>query len=125
MGSLEVKAFQELWNQHNPGDAIAVDGLWGPATATRVDRLPAMGFGAPITLRRGMMNTEVGSLQLMLRKALNLTPEQLPADSQFGSATERQVTEFQQAKGLTADGIAGAETIKALEEATGEKLILA
>ena len=81
-GKIQFKAFQALWNEHNPGDAIAEDGLWGPATAARVD-------------------------------------------SQYGSATERRVTEFQQAKGLTADGIAGAETIKALEEATGEKLILA
>lgn len=70
-----------------------------------------------------MMSTEVGRLQLLLRKALNLTAEQLPADCQFGSATERWVSDFQQKSQLNVDGVAGAATIKALEASTGETLI--
>lgn len=123
LGELQVQAFQELWNEHNPANRIKVDGQWGPATAACVDRSPAMGFGASVALVRGMMSKEVGRLQLLLRKALNLTPDQLPADSQFGPSTERRVSEFQQAKGIPVDGIAGPATIKALEEATGEKLL--
>ncbi|EAQ75266.1 MULTISPECIES: peptidoglycan-binding protein [unclassified Synechococcus] len=123
LGELQVEAFQELWNDHNPANQIKVDGQWGPSTAACVDRSPAMGFGAPLALTRGMMSTEVGRLQLMLRKALSLTPADLPADSQFGPNTERRVSEFQKAKGIPADGIAGPATIKALEEVTGEKLI--
>ena len=123
LGELQVRAFQKLWNQHNPNQPIAEDGSWGPATAACVDRSPAAGFGAPPTLRRGMMSTEVGRLQLLLRKALNLTAEQLPADCQFGSATERWVSDFQQKSQLNVDGVAGAATIKALEANTGETLI--
>jgi hypothetical protein len=39
-----VKAFQRLWNRNNPGDRIAEDGVWGNATASRMDRSPAGGF---------------------------------------------------------------------------------
>ncbi|WP_286192981.1 MULTISPECIES: peptidoglycan-binding protein [unclassified Synechococcus] len=123
LGPLQVRAFQELWNDHNPEESITVDGLWGPATAACVDRSPAMGFGVAIALQRGMINKEVGRLQLLLRKALNLSPDQLPADSQFGPNTERRVSEFQQVKGLSVDGVADPQTIEALEEATGEQLI--
>jgi hypothetical protein len=41
---LAVKAFQRLWNRNHPGDRIAEDGAWGPATAARMDRAPAAGF---------------------------------------------------------------------------------
>lgn len=41
---LAVKAFQRLWNRNNPGDRIAEDGAWGPATSARMDRAPAGGF---------------------------------------------------------------------------------
>jgi putative chitinase len=124
LGDLQVRAFQQLWNNNNPAeDQIPVDGVWGPTTAACVDRSPAQGFGASPTLTRGMMNKEVGRLQLMLRKALNLTPEQLSADSQYGSTTVKWVSEFQKSTGLPEDGTAGPKTIAALEEATGETLI--
>jgi putative chitinase len=124
LGELQVMAFQQLWNENNPDNAILVDGEWGPRTAACVDRSPAEGFGAPRTLRRGMMCVEVGRLQLMLRKALSLSPDQLVADSQYGSETERRVSEFQQAHQLPVDGIAGPATIEALEKATGETLVM-
>ncbi len=41
---LAVKSFQRLWNRNNPGDRISEDGVWGPATASRMDRAPAGGF---------------------------------------------------------------------------------
>ncbi len=42
--SLAVKAFQRLWNRNHPSDRIAEDGVWGDATASRMDRSPAGGF---------------------------------------------------------------------------------
>ncbi|MBK7193121.1 MAG: D-alanyl-D-alanine carboxypeptidase family protein [Myxococcales bacterium] len=42
--SLAVKAFQRLWNRNHPSDRIAEDGVWGDATASRMDRAPAGGF---------------------------------------------------------------------------------
>jgi hypothetical protein len=41
---LDVRAFQRLWNRNHPGDKIATDGSWGPATAARMKKAPAAGF---------------------------------------------------------------------------------
>jgi hypothetical protein len=41
----DVLAFQRLWNKNAPDDTIAEDGDYGPATAERVKRAPAEGFG--------------------------------------------------------------------------------
>lgn len=41
----DVLAFQRLWNKNAPDDPIAEDGDYGPATAARVERAPAEGFG--------------------------------------------------------------------------------
>lgn len=41
---LSVKAFQKLWNRNNPGDLIAEDGAYGPATETRLAKSPSGGF---------------------------------------------------------------------------------
>jgi hypothetical protein len=39
-----VKAFQRLWNRANPGDKIAEDGDFGPATSARLAKSPRTGF---------------------------------------------------------------------------------
>jgi hypothetical protein len=41
---LGVKAFQSLWNKHNPNDPIEVDGLCGPETKKRLEKTPIDGF---------------------------------------------------------------------------------
>lgn len=41
----DVLAFQRLWNRNAPDDQIDEDGDFGPATAMRVQRAPAEGFG--------------------------------------------------------------------------------
>jgi hypothetical protein len=40
----DVLAFQRLWNRNNPGDLIAEDGDYGPATEARLKMAPAEGF---------------------------------------------------------------------------------
>ncbi len=45
----DVKAFQRLWNKNNPGDTIAVDGSYGPATEARIKQSPAAGFAMGAT----------------------------------------------------------------------------
>jgi len=120
LGALQVQAFQELWNRHHPEAPLTVDGLWGPATAAAVDRSPAAGFGSGPLLQRGMMGVEVGQLQTLLRQALQLTPQELPADGQFGPRTEAAVMAFQTAHDLAVDGIAGPATLAALSAATGQ-----
>src|SRR5438093_260966 len=39
-----ILAFQKLWNVNNPGDKIAEDGSYGPATESRLAKSPAGGF---------------------------------------------------------------------------------
>jgi N-acetylmuramoyl-L-alanine amidase len=41
----DVLAFQRLWNRNAPDDTIDEDGAYGAATAARVKRAPAEGFG--------------------------------------------------------------------------------
>eukprot|EP01130_Rhizamoeba_saxonica_P011905 TRINITY_DN4970_c0_g2_i1.p1 TRINITY_DN4970_c0_g2~~TRINITY_DN4970_c0_g2_i1.p1 ORF type:complete len:267 (-),score=59.52 TRINITY_DN4970_c0_g2_i1:52-852(-) len=42
--SLSIKAFQNLWNKHNPNDQIDNDGLWGPTTERKLLESPAAGW---------------------------------------------------------------------------------
>jgi hypothetical protein len=46
---LSVKAFQRLWNRNNPGDLIAEDGVYGPATESRLAKSPVGGFAKGAT----------------------------------------------------------------------------
>jgi hypothetical protein len=39
-----IRAFQKLWNQHNPNDKIAEDGSYGPNTEKRLEASPIEGF---------------------------------------------------------------------------------
>lgn len=44
IASLQLSAFQMLWNEHNPGDLIPVDGTYGAMTAARIDKSPVNGW---------------------------------------------------------------------------------
>jgi hypothetical protein len=41
---IQVSALQMLWNQHNPGDLLAIDGEYGSATGERLAKMPANGY---------------------------------------------------------------------------------
>lgn len=63
------------------------------------------------TLRRGSQGDAVETLQAMLNAKYGYN---LEIDGNFGSKTEAAVKDFQKKHGLTADGIVGAKTWKAL-----------
>ena len=63
------------------------------------------------TLRRGSQGDEVADLQTILNARYGAD---LEVDGNFGKATEAAVKAFQKAHGLTADGICGPKTWKAL-----------
>lgn len=44
IASLQISAFQMLWNQNNPQDLIAVDGEYGVTTAGKIDISPIDGW---------------------------------------------------------------------------------
>jgi D-alanyl-D-alanine dipeptidase len=42
--SVNVEAFQRLWNRNHPEDMISDDGIFGPETESRLARAPSGGF---------------------------------------------------------------------------------
>jgi N-acetylmuramoyl-L-alanine amidase len=44
IASLQISAFQMLWNQYNPRDLIPVDGTYGPLTGSKIDQSPIDGW---------------------------------------------------------------------------------
>lgn len=114
-----VKAFQAA-------NGLSADGIAGSGTQSRLYGGSAVAAGAQptaapakeepptgtlSTLRRGDQNGDVRVLQQYLKDYGFLSTE---PDGQFGSATERAVKLFQEANGLTADGIAGPGTLSIL-----------
>ena len=73
------------------------------------------------TLRRGDIGQDVTALQLALLAA-GYSLRVYGADGEFGTETENAVKAFQQANGLTVDGIAGAKTWTALDGAPAAPL---
>ena len=44
VSSLQISAFQMLWNQNNPNDQIAIDGTYGRITADKINNSPVDGW---------------------------------------------------------------------------------
>jgi hypothetical protein len=88
---------------------LAVDGLPGPATRRALGPLGTPVFGRR-TLRRGRFGWDVSVLQFMLAGHGQL----VPVYGYFDRATERALRQYQRARRLAADGIAGKHTLAAL-----------
>jgi peptidoglycan hydrolase-like protein with peptidoglycan-binding domain len=95
---------------------ITVDGRAGPQTwralRARVPSAPAPSPAGP-TLRKGDMGPDVQKLQTLLEQHGVRTGG---IDGKFGPMTQKAVTEFQRARGLSANGVAGPETWAALAQ---------
>ncbi|QKW07938.1 peptidoglycan-binding protein [Streptomyces sp. NA04227] len=117
----QVTALQHLLNGH--GGAVNVDGAYGPGTKAAVTAfqkskgLTADGIAGPLTwqaladtLRAGSGGNPVKAAQFLL----NGHGAALKVDGQFGQGTKDAVTAFQKSRGLTPDGIVGAQTWQAL-----------
>ena len=109
--------------QFQMANGLTADGLAGKGTQAKLESgtaIPAGGVAQeePVmqpatlnTLRRGDESAEVMVLQQYL---LSLGYLSTQPDGQFGSGTERAVKLFQEANGLTADGVAGKGTLSIL-----------
>lgn len=113
-----VKAFQKANN-------LGTDGVAGPLTLAALYDSKAQNNLVPTneTLRIGTISDAVRDLQNRLIALGYLTGT---ADGNFGTQTSLALIAFQQANGLTADGVAGAKTLKKINStnvvsASGEK----
>jgi murein DD-endopeptidase MepM/ murein hydrolase activator NlpD len=94
---------------------LAADGVAGPRTRRALGRLGAPLLGSR-TLRLNAVGADVAALQFAL--AWQGAPSG-PFDGRFGPRLQAALRRFQEARGLLADGIAGATTLAALRSAPG------
>ncbi|WP_434688292.1 peptidoglycan-binding protein [Pseudanabaena minima] len=116
VGDIGVKAFQILWNKHNPSDQIESDGGYGPETAARLDRSPADGFARARILKLKappMDGEDVRKVQQALVSLDLLEASQL--NGIYDTATKLAVEIFQRRSGLSVDGQVGPKTRKELK----------
>ncbi|WP_343228685.1 peptidoglycan-binding protein [Silanimonas sp.] len=100
---------------------LEVDGLAGPETLRALDAAVRARAASPMAdgvLREGERGVEVRQLQERLNAvgARDAAGRVLGTDGQFGQRTEDAVRNFQRARGLEVDGIAGPETLRALQQ---------
>ena len=125
VGDIGVKAFQILWNKHNPSDKIEPDSDYGPEISARLDRSPASGFGT-ISSNTGQVIVRILKLNnpLMEGEDVRLVQQALAdlnlldsdqVDGKYGENTKLVVEIFQKQNGLSVDGQVGPATRKALK----------
>ena len=104
-----VKAFQKKYN-------LTADGIAGKETLKKLDSVYENANSAKDddSLRMGDSGSAVKNLQTKLKK---LGYYDGTVDSTFGSGTYTAVRAFQKKYNLTADGVAGSETLKKLDNA--------
>ena len=104
-----VKAFQKKYN-------LTADGIAGKETLKKLDSVYENADSAKEdgSLRMGDSGSAVKDLQTKLKK---LGYYSGTVDSTFGSGTYTAVRAFQKKYNLTADGVAGSETLKKLDSA--------
>ncbi|MFK7766474.1 MAG: peptidoglycan-binding protein [Mariniblastus sp.] len=98
---------------------ISADGIVGPQTQAQLAAASRSSVPRPTgtILRNGSRGDAVKKLQQDLNAKLRPSPNLNP-DGNFGGRTQNAVLNFQRQAGLTADGIAGPQTLAALANAT-------
>ena len=89
---------------------LAVDGVVGPQTRRAFGKRGRPAFGSR-TMKRGDRGWDVAAMQYILARR-GYPPGAI--DAVFGPATDTALRNFQRAGGLSADGLAGPQTIAAL-----------
>lgn len=116
IGTIGIRAFQRLWNQFNPTDPIPEDGIYGPLTALRLDSSPVDGFGAVTSPVLWLQTPPIaGEAVRKLQQLLSRAGFAVEVTGVFDETTAGAVRRFQDANGLSVDGVVGSATWQALE----------
>jgi murein L,D-transpeptidase YcbB/YkuD len=110
VNKLGIAAFQALWNQYHPNEAMTVDGNFGAQTAAKMDSAPIGGFGLAQILHLG----DTGAAISRIQQRLTSLGYAIPINGTFDRQTQAAVIKFQTQQGLAADGAIGPMTLKAL-----------
>jgi peptidoglycan hydrolase-like protein with peptidoglycan-binding domain len=110
VSTLGVKAFQSLWNRHNPTERVTVDGNFGDQTAAKMDRCPIRGFAVVSVFRMG----DNGAVVTRIQQHLTNVGFPVTVNGFFDDRTKAAVIKFQIKQGLAADGDVGPMTLKLL-----------
>jgi peptidoglycan hydrolase-like protein with peptidoglycan-binding domain len=96
---------------------LSVDGVVGPQTRRAFGKRGRPAFGTR-TMQRGDRGWDVAAMQYLLARR-GYPPGAI--DAVFGPATDTSVRNFQQAFGLSADGLAGPATIAGLRHGSASR----
>jgi len=119
---------QQAVSAFQTAKGLAADGVVGPATLAAL-RTALSGTSSSSGTTTGAESTvqapsttlnpgDTGQQVVLLQQALtSLGYSTGSADGNYGATTKAAVTSFQQAKGLTADGVVGPQTLLALQQA--------
>ena len=121
-GEKTIAAIKKFQQKHG----LTADGVAGPQTIARIDAAyeekgsssSGSSSSSKSGLKIGSTGTDVRDLQNDLT---TLGYYWADVTGSFGSKTEEAVIRFQQAKGLTADGVAGSKTLAAIASAVAGK----
>ncbi|NER28272.1 MAG: hypothetical protein F6J89_11720 [Symploca sp. SIO1C4] len=111
--------------------ALRADGIAGPSTLAVLNcrdfgscsrTSTSTSTSSAARLRRGSRGTAVTQLQNNLKTA-GFFPQNVRSTGFYGPVTENAVRQFQQTRGLRADGVAGEQTLLALAGNTGSETI--
>jgi len=120
LGSLAVLAFQQLWNQNNPDQALQEDGQYGPGTERCLNQTQVRGFerppweNKPRLLRLATPRMEGADVAALQEQLVNNGFTDIEPDGILGPNTDRFVKAFQVRVGLEGDGIVGLKTLTQL-----------
>jgi len=109
-GPLTKAAIVSFQRRHG----LAVDGVVGPQTRRAFGKRGRPAFGSR-TMKRGDRGWDVAAMQYILARR-GYPPGAI--DAVFGPMTDTALRNFQRARGLSADGLAGPQTISALRHAS-------
>jgi murein DD-endopeptidase MepM/ murein hydrolase activator NlpD len=96
---------------------LTVDGVVGPRTRRALGRRGRPGLGSRV-LSQPALGWDVAMLQFLLWRE-DYSPGAI--DGQFGAGTSRAVYAYQRGAGISADGLAGPQTIRALRRGVGQQ----